>query len=119
VLKAGIDVDAEPVLVAIAARMKRSKSSPWAGELTRAIEDAFKRLLAPGVETDLRVDLKLSADRAAVDVFAQNLRELLLAAPLGGRTVLGIDPGQRTGASVPWSTTPASSSSTPRYPWSG
>src|SRR5262249_41299662 len=49
------------------------------------------------VQVDVRVELKLSADKAAIDVFAQNLRELLLAAPFGTKLVLGIDPGQRTG----------------------
>src|SRR5262249_33658128 len=70
---------------------------PWSEQLRKAIEEGYKRLLAPSVEVDLRADLKLAADRAAVDVFAKNLHELLLAPPFGGRTVLGIDPGQRTG----------------------
>jgi uncharacterized protein len=97
VLRASIQLEPEPLLTAIAGKAGRSRSSPWADELTRAIEDAYKRLLAPSVETDLRVEMKMAADRAAVEVFAQNLRELLLSAPFGGRTVLGIDPGQRTG----------------------
>jgi uncharacterized protein len=62
-----------------------------------AVDDALTRLLLPSVESDVRVDLKLKADRDAVGVFAENLRKLLLAAPLGRRVVLGIDPGQRTG----------------------
>ncbi len=71
--------------------------SPWAGELDKAVVDATRRLLLPTVQSDVRVDLKMAADRAAVEVFAQNLRELLLAAPFGTKMVLGIDPGQRTG----------------------
>jgi protein Tex len=71
--------------------------SPWAGQLSSAVIDACDRLLLPSACTDLRVDLKMASDRAAVQVFAQNLRELLLAPPLGGRRVLGVDPGQRTG----------------------
>ncbi|HVK68874.1 MAG TPA: helix-hairpin-helix domain-containing protein, partial [Polyangium sp.] len=71
--------------------------SPWAGEFSKATSDAYKRLLAPSVQIDVRVELKQLSDRAAVEVFAQNLRELLLAAPFGTHAVLGIDPGQRTG----------------------
>ena len=72
-------------------------SSPWARELTQAVEDAYDRLIVPGVRIDLRVELKLNSDRGAIQVFAQNLQELLLAAPYGSRPVLGVDPGQRTG----------------------
>src|SRR5207253_1267031 len=70
-------------------------SSPFAGELRLAVADAFVRLLAPTVETDVRAELKREADVAAVDVFAHNLRGLLLAPPLGARSVLGVDPGIR------------------------
>ena len=62
-----------------------------------AAEDAYKRLLAPSCEIDVNVEKKLEADRAAVEVFAENLRHLLLAAPLGEKKVLAIDPGIRTG----------------------
>jgi uncharacterized protein len=72
-------------------------SSPWSRELTSAVEDSYERLIVPGVRIDLRVELKLNSDRGAIQVFAQNLQELLLAAPYGSRPVLGIDPGQRTG----------------------
>lgn len=71
--------------------------SPYAQELRTSITDACKRLLLPSLETDVRVELKLRSDRSAVDVFATNLRSLLLSAPLGGRSVIGIDPGLRTG----------------------
>ena len=72
-------------------------ASPWAGELKKAAADAVKRLLLPTIQSDVRVDLKMQADRGAVDVFAQNLRELLLSAPYGTKKILGVDPGQRTG----------------------
>ena len=65
-----------------------------------AAEDAYKRLLAPSCEIDVNVEKKLEADRAAVEVFAENLRHLLLAAPLGEKKVLAIDPGIRTGCKV-------------------
>ena len=71
------------------------------GEQIRlAAEDAYKRLLAPSCEIDVTVDKKLAADRAAVEVFADNLRNLLLASPLGEKSVLAIDPGIRTGCKV-------------------
>ena len=71
--------------------------SPWSRELSCAVEDAYERLIVPSVRIDLRVELKLNSDRGAIRVFAQNLQELLLAAPYGSRSVLGVDPGQRTG----------------------
>jgi uncharacterized protein len=97
VLRASLEIDAERLLPAIRAKRRLVPKSPWAGELDKAIGDATKRLLLPAAQSDVRVDLKMAADRAAVDVFAQNLRELLLAAPFGTKMVLGIDPGQRTG----------------------
>ncbi|APR79875.1 Transcription accessory protein [Minicystis rosea] len=97
VLRASIDVDGERLLPPIRAKVKVDPKSPWASELEKAVGDATKRLLLPTVQSDVRVDLKMQADRAAVDVFASNLRELLLAAPFGTKVVLGIDPGQRTG----------------------
>lgn len=68
--------------------------------LRLAVEDAYKRLLAPSCEIDVNVEKKLEADRQAVEVFAENLRHLLLAAPLGEKKVLAIDPGIRTGCKV-------------------
>ena len=65
-----------------------------------AAQDAYKRLLSPSCEIDVSVEKKLEADRGAVDVFAENLRHLLLAAPLGEKRVLAIDPGIRTGCKV-------------------
>jgi protein Tex len=97
VLRASLEVDPDSVIPKIARLSKVDPKSAWGGELQRAVEDAFRRLLMPSVESDVRIELKLSADRGAVDVFAQNLRQLLMSAPFGTRTVIGIDPGQRTG----------------------
>ena len=69
-------------------------------QIALAAEDAYKRLLAPSCEIDVTVEKKMEADRAAVEVFAENLRHLLLASPLGGKAVLAIDPGIRTGCKV-------------------
>lgn len=65
-----------------------------------ALKDSYKRLLQPGIETEFRNASKEKADTEAIRVFAENLRQLLLAAPLGERRVLGIDPGFRTGCKV-------------------
>jgi uncharacterized protein len=71
--------------------------SPFAGQLRLALQDGLDRLLVPGVETEVRAGLEERAEAGAIEVFAENLRALLLAAPFGGRAVLGIDPGLRTG----------------------
>jgi uncharacterized protein len=64
------------------------------------VQDAYKRLLAPGVEVDLRLELKTRADEEAIKIFGQNLEQLLLAPPAGERVVIGLDPGFRTGVKV-------------------
>ena len=69
-------------------------------QIELAAEDAYKRLLAPSCEIDVTVEKKMESDRAAVEVFAENLRHLLLASPLGEKAVLAIDPGIRTGCKV-------------------
>jgi uncharacterized protein len=97
VLRAEFELAPEPVFVAVRRFIGVKERSPWHQELVQAMEDAYKRLVLPSAEAEQSVELKLAADRAAVDVFAQNLRELLLAAPYGTKAVLGIDPGQRTG----------------------
>lgn len=65
-----------------------------------AIEDSYKRLLKPSIETEFSSISKEKADEEAIRVFAENLRQLLLAAPLGQKRVLGIDPGYRTGCKL-------------------
>ena len=68
--------------------------------VTEAVDDAFKRLLRPSIETEFASASKQKADEEAIAVFAENLRQLLLAAPLGQHRVMGIDPGFRTGCKV-------------------
>ncbi|BHH82120.1 Tex family protein [Desulforhopalus sp. 52FAK] len=75
-------------------------SGPWQQELSLAIEDSYSRLLAPSLETELAKTLKAKADDEAIEVFGENLRQLLLSAPLGAKRVLAIDPGFRTGGKV-------------------
>ena len=63
----------------------------------RDSDDTYKRLIAPSIETDLRVDLKIEADASSIEMFTKNLRQLLLQPPGGARVVLGLDPAFRTG----------------------
>ncbi len=74
--------------------------SPFAEQLALAMEDGYKRLLAPAMEREVRVDLTRKAEEHAITIFAANLRHLLLQPPLRGRKVLGIDPGYRTGCKL-------------------
>lgn len=74
-----------------------SEASKYVGE---AVHDGYMRLLRPSIENEFASDSKQSADREAINVFAKNLRELLLAPPLGMKRILAIDPGFRTGCKV-------------------
>lgn len=71
-----------------------------AAQVRLAVKDSYKRLLQPGIETEFRNLSKEKADTEAIRVFAENLRQLLLSAPLGEKKVMGIDPGFRTGCKV-------------------
>ena len=73
---------------------------PDSAQVRQAAHDSYKRLLSRSLETELRLALKERADAEAIRVFADNLRELLLAPPLGAKRVMGIDPGFRTGCKV-------------------
>ncbi|MDX1956439.1 MAG: Tex family protein [Chitinophagaceae bacterium] len=77
-----------------------SGSGPASHEVGMAIEDSFARLLKPSIETEFRMLSKTKADEEAIKVFAENLRQLLLASPLGSKRVMAIDPGFRTGCKV-------------------
>lgn len=69
-------------------------------QMAEAVKDAYKRLLKPAIETEFSAISKEKADEEAIRVFAENLRQLLLAPPLGQKRVMGIDPGFRTGCKV-------------------
>jgi len=75
-------------------------TSPFAEHLTEAMEDGYKRLLAPAMEREVRAELTRQAEEHAITIFAANLRNLLLQPPLRGKKVLGIDPGYRTGCKL-------------------
>ena len=90
-------INAEQQLERLKELCEINPASPFSAELENAIQDAFKRMLTFSVEIDVSVEMKMKADRAAVEVFAKNLRSLLLAAPYGEKSVIGIDPGLRSG----------------------
>ncbi len=98
VLKTKLAVDTERAISQIERRVKVDRRSPYAPLLQDAIQDGYGRLLQPSLENEVRTDTKSRADREAVDVFADNLKNLLLQSPFGGRSVIGIDPGLRTGS---------------------
>jgi uncharacterized protein len=75
-------------------------SGPSSGEVKRAIDDSFDRLLKSSIENEFRLISKNKADEEAIRVFAENLRQLLLASPLGSKKILALDPGFRTGCKV-------------------
>ena len=74
--------------------------STCSDQIRKAIKDAYRRLLQPSLETEFRTALKSKADEEAINVFAENLRQLLLSSPLGSKRILAIDPGYRTGCKV-------------------
>ncbi len=95
VLRWGIDAPEAEAVAMVRARAVEGRAARE--ELGRMAEDSYRRLLKPGVEVDLRLELKEAAEEEAIRVFGVNLEQLLLQAPAGERSVLGLDPGYRTG----------------------
>ncbi len=100
VLRVRLHIDERDWLRPIQAEFPTDPLSPFAEQLDQAIQDAAERLLLPAIERDVRRALTEKADYHAIQVFASNLRALLAQPPLAGHTVLGIDPGYRTGCKV-------------------
>jgi uncharacterized protein len=90
----------EDQAVALLERLFVKQPGQCAGQVRLAVRDGYKRLLGRAMETEVRAEAKKRADSAAIAVFARNLRQLLLAPPLGQKRVLAIDPGWRTGCKV-------------------
>jgi uncharacterized protein len=91
-----------PVDVPLASlyRLHISTKTGQVDQVRQAIEDAYSRLLAPSLENEIRKELKEKADNEAIEVFAGNIKELLLASPLGQKRIMALDPGFRTGAKL-------------------
>jgi len=90
----------EPAALGILHRLFVKGSSPASAQVILAIKDCFTRLLSISMETETRLQTKVRADQTAIDVFAQNVQQLLMAPPLGQKAVLAIDPGFRTGCKI-------------------
>lgn len=99
-LKVKIKVDPEKIHELIADKVITNGASIWTESLTATIEDAYKRLIAPSIERELRNELTERAEKDAVKVFAKNTEKLLMVPPVKGARVLAIDPGYRTGCKV-------------------
>ena len=98
-IRVDISCDQEKALDKLARLWLRNNSSA-AYEVEQAIEDCYKRLLKPAIETEFAASSKQKADEEAIRVFADNLRQLLLESPLGQKRVLALDPGFRTGCKL-------------------
>ncbi len=98
-LRVSISVDEDKCLDRLVPRYAKNNTEA-ADHVEDAVVDAYKRLLKPSIETEFAALSKEKADESAISVFADNLRQLLLAPPLGQQRILGIDPGYRTGCKL-------------------
>lgn len=99
VLRMSIEPEEEPALELLEKERVQGMNA-CTTQVKKAIRDAYKRLLQPSLESEFRTQLKQKADEEAIQVFAENLRQLLLSSPLGSKRILAIDPGYRTGCKV-------------------
>jgi len=98
-IRVKIEIDNHRALTKIEDRIIRSNND-CATQIELAIQDAYKRLLFPALSNEILNQAKEKADQGAIDVFAKNLKQLLLGAPLGEKTILAIDPGFKSGCKV-------------------
>ena len=99
-LRAKISIESDYAQRSIERIMIRNPRARSAKQIKMAIEDSLKRLLLPSIENEFKKAAKQKADEEAIKVFSKNLKDLLLAAPLGSKRVLAVDPGFRTGCKV-------------------
>jgi protein Tex len=100
ILRIGLEIPESEALGILATHYPTDAGSALADDLLEARNDGYNRLLLPAIEREVRRDLTETADDHAIGVFATNLRSLLLQPPMRGQTVLGIDPGYRTGCKI-------------------
>lgn len=100
ILKVSITPDDESACTERLERQYVHGNGECSAQVAEAVDDAYKRLLKPAIETEFSALSKEKADEEAIRVFAENLRQLLLAPPLGQKRTMGIDPGYRTGCKV-------------------
>lgn len=99
-LKVKVEIPKEAALELIKSLVLRTSQIEVKEFLEDAIQDSYKRLLEPSLATEALNEAKLQADKTSIQVFANNLKQLLLAAPLGEKRILAIDPGYRTGCKI-------------------
>jgi protein Tex len=99
-VKLNVAIEKEEALDFIEENIIKNKNSDATEHLELAIKDSYKRLLEPAISNETLQEAKAKADIKAIDVFSENLRQLLLAPPLGEKRILAIDPGYRTGCKV-------------------
>lgn len=99
-VKLNVVIEKEEALDFIEENIIKNKNSDATEHLELAIKDSYKRLLEPAISNETLQEAKAKADIKAIDVFSENLRQLLLAPPLGEKRILAIDPGYRTGCKV-------------------
>lgn len=100
ILKVGLSAPRELILKYLGKKLLSAFDSPARSHVAAALEDSYDRLIAPSVEREIRNDMFDAACEGAIKLFADNLRPLLMQAPLKGRVVLGFDPGYRTGCKL-------------------
>lgn len=100
VLSVKIEQPEEPVLAAIRRQYERRRPRESAALFEQAVRDSWKRLIGPAIEREIRNELTEQGEKQAIKVFSANLHSLLLQAPVKGHTVLGVDPGYRTGCKL-------------------
>ena len=100
-LKVSVEIDDDAMIGRIRQDFTKPGGSKKCQEIVdRSVADAYKRLIKPSITTEVENDAKLRADRGAIEAFASNVHQLLLAPPLGARPVMGVDPGYRTGCKI-------------------
>ncbi|MFC0190409.1 Tex family protein [Fictibacillus aquaticus] len=100
VLKVAVTAPEEDIISRLLRQLIKKPQSPSAQYIKAAIEDGYKRLIAPSIEREIRTELTETAEERAIHIFSENVKSLLLQAPLKGKMVLGVDPAYRTGCKL-------------------
>ena len=100
ILNVGIDIENEKILSFLYSKMIKNEDSFVTSEVKNAIDDSYKRLIFPSIEREIRSDLTIKADEAAIDNFGKNLEALLLTPPMKEKIVLAFDPGYVNGCKL-------------------
>jgi uncharacterized protein len=99
-LKIEVEINDNEMIFEILKRYLTNKNSIFANDIEESAQDAYTRLIAPAIHREIRTEVTKKADKHAINVFALNLKNLLLQSPIPGKKIIGIDPGYRTGCKV-------------------